>query len=499
MPYSVEIYSLDGTPVYYDAFEEQHVPDQIIREVRIDDARIDPVDLFTTVGRKCMVVLSMDGTFGWITNRGYSSESHPKYKAWFPFVFVVKRDDTLLFIGALKKSNYEIDQQEGIEKLRLSDATDIWISIVKDTQDRSYTTSDVWTADITMSRGLRILDDWGSMLSTRAVSSNLPLYHMFSDINLSYPGYSGGDFAYLWLEYGGQQLFQKHRVAHLVSGTHSDGSAYHYIYISFFISYWHAHYMHFRGFVMVLDALNPFMLSNQVLQAAQDAANGEGISFYFRNSSTIAAIQEMRQRRILPPDYSDDNNYDLVEYGDTRVAIVADHAYTVSGRYYPQTQHMVPNVTNYDAVKAMLVCNMAILESRPYSSWMGEYYTKTLMRNVLTLQDYSGQPYAKYFTAREMTHYKKTAAMIDSNMFEALSALTNGDSLKNLLPALYDSILGTFRYLVTFSAHSSVSGVQSLEIGSLIATANTMGDLIIIAKSDEDQNGLITFTAAGGY
>jgi len=497
MPYRIEIYETDGSPVYYDLFELTHMPDEMIREVKIDDARVDPVDMFATIGRKCKVVISLVNN-GFIVSRGFSQSSHPKYAAWFPFVFVVLRDDEVIFIGACKKSAYEVDQLAGTESFYLSDAVDIWVSLARETQDYSIAPLNKWTAEDTITKGLSILDDWGDMLSSRGVAP-LPISYYLSNIYLPYPGYSYGDLAGLWLLHENEQLFQKHRVAHLVSGTHSNGEPYYYIYVSLFVTYWRNVQHYAAGYVMVIDAQNPFSISDNVLTAAKDAANGDGIQFVYRHSSLIAIINDMKSRNIVPSDWNQEQDYTIAQHFDTTVNIVADHAFTVSGRYYPQTQYALPKTKDFEIVKAMLICNLAILDARPYSTFDNVYYTHTQMRSVITLDYDEIEPYAKFFTSSEITHYKKTSTYVDTRMYDALSVLADSDTKQAILPNIYNATLDGFRYLYTFSVHSSVQNVNNVDIGSRIGVAGIYGDLIVIARSAKDSDGLITLTAAGGY
>mgnify|MGYP000976220308 FL=1 len=57
------------------------IPDSVIRNYRIDDASVDPADMFATIGRKCTLTLSLFGNNGWLSDRGHATESHAPREA----------------------------------------------------------------------------------------------------------------------------------------------------------------------------------------------------------------------------------------------------------------------------------------------------------------------------------------------------------------------------------------------------------------------------------
>ena len=84
-------------------------------------------------------------------------------------------------------------------------------------------------------------------------------------------------------------------------------------------------------------------------------------------------------------------------------------------------------------------------------------------------------------------------------MFDATSSLIDAENKRIVLRQIYAKMLKNIVYTITFNVPSYLEGVSSLQLGDIIQTSGTMGNWIITGISDEDENGLLTFTCAGGY
>jgi len=150
----------------------------------------------------------------------------------------------------------------------------------------------------------------------------------------------------------------------------------------------------------------------------------------------------------------------------------------------------------------MLIVNMCTISSIPKLTAIGEPYAETRINSYVNPNidiNPGSVEISKYFTSDSLTHINKKSIMIDSSIFDATSALIDGENKRIVLSAIYSKMLENIAYTITFSTPYLTPGVSSLRQGDIIQTSGTLGNWIITGISDEDENGLITFTCAGGY
>lgn len=499
MPYSVEIrkvlksgrtYSHEA--VNYDGTNAL-MPDEVIRSVRIDDASVDPADLFATIGRKCKIEATAYGNLGWISSTNSDDLSHPDYPEWYPYMFIVRRerDDSLnsvIFIGALKKTNYSVNSASASETMYLSDAVDIWVDLVKKDSGWRYVPEDgYWgITDIPDIIG-SIMQKWPLM--SNVGSSGVNEFYQLSDINVIYPGYSATDY---------DQMLYEAQNSQNVSGL----SAHSYIWrtplreiqVVLYIKYQKGNAFYAQGYRMWFNGDDPF---NLIREAAYIGGTREGLI----SPSLTGLGYLMYFNGILPSSEVIGTDLSFYTFGETYVTATGN-VVLLSGKYYPSRQRFKDRESDANIVKALLVCNMATLSST-LNPWPGDTATssirfRSIINPSININSEEVIP-SKHFTAGEITHYQKKGILYSDQMFNALGVLIDGDFKKSLLPSLYANLISVFRYTYTFSSHYTTQGVSTMSIGDIIWTSQTNGNMIITAISDQDDNGLITFTAVGGY
>jgi len=143
---------------------------------------------------------------------------------------------------------------------------------------------------------------------------------------------------------------------------------------------------------------------------------------------------------------------------------------------------------------------MCTISCKP--SALGPSYSEIRINNYINPNidiDSGSMEISKYFDSESITHINKKSIMIDSSIFDATSALIDGENKRIVLSAIYAKMLENIAYTITFSTPFLTPGVSSLRQGDIIQTSGTLGNWIITGISDEDEDGLITFTCAGGY
>lgn len=502
MPYSVEIRKVlkSGSTYSHEAVNYDGtnalMPDEVIRSVRIDDASVDPADLFATIGRKCKITTTAYNNSGWLSASQSDDLSHPDYSDWYPYVFIVRREredslNSVIFIGALKKTNYSIDRANSSETFYLSDAVDIWIDIEK-SQPRVpyYNENLVTTQDLT---GLFSMAKWTSLLSYGSASGQVNPSYELSDVIItnSFPGYSSGDFAFMWLEaeYDSDvNNFNKRSYIREWNGE---------VIVSLYITYRKSGVWYCQGYMLPLKPNDPFNIPRNAFYI--------GGTYQGLSASSEAGLANLMKRQHIFPDESNfgsDVSYYSNASGTTITVNEIKSGFTLSGTFDPTRQYFKSGTTASAIMKAMLVMNMAVMKADTYP-WPGDTATaftriRSIINPTVQLNSEETEP-SKYFLQSEITHHKKSGLAYSDQMFSALSVLVDADFKQVLMPSIYQSLLAQFRYTYTFAAHNTVAGVTSLAIGDLIWTPQTNGNAIITAISDQDDNGLITFTAVGGY
>jgi hypothetical protein len=207
------------------------------------------------------------------------------------------------------------------------------------------------------------------------------------------------------------------------------------------------------------------------------------------------------------PNATAENIYTLT-VGDTNVITqreisgITYEAIILSGYFYPNQQRFSEGSKLSDILKAMLVINMATVTTQPWNWYGGNTVSDTRIRSILnpnTNTDPGSAPIVKSFLSYEITHIRKRAIVITESMYSGLNVLIDAENKVNLMKAIYSNLLNSIRYTITFSFHNSTAGTSSLVIGDAITTPAADGLWYVTAISDEDENGLITITAAGGY
>ena len=492
MSYSIDIYevvkTIEGPGVVNYTAElvdfspwSSPVPDEYIRSIKIDDLSIDPVDFFAIVGRKCRVELSIYGEKGWFTELNHSRESHPDFSEWFPFIFVVRKESNPIFIGGLKKQNYTLDELNGTETLYLSDALDIFIDITRKEDITEHITE--WYLNMIPSMFQDVLRKWTSMLNYVEIDFTDIRYYL-NDISIVYPDFNVSDFEEMWNEHGDFPDAER-LVTCWVTSTGE-------IKIVFWIKYMDNYIWFAQGYQCWLDPVSPF---NILRKAQYIGGNREG----YHAGSEPELLNLLVLNGVLPS--AEAQNVPYIEYLDTIVSVNGTDIY-VSGYFYPNPQRFNDNARQSEILRCMLLVNMCTVSCTPKLDASGNPYDKILISNRINpntnIAPYSDQA-LRYFTADKMTHIKKRAILIDDNMFDATSSLIDAENKRIVLRQIYAKMLKNIVYTITFNVPSYLEGVSSLQLGDIIQTSGTMGNWIITGISDEDENGLLTFTCAGGY
>lgn len=489
MSYSIDIYRIekDTETDFYSAVPIEFypgspsIPDSYIRSIRIDDLSIDPVNFFDIAGRKCRVELSIYGKKGWFTELNHSRESHPDFSEWFPFIFVVRKESNPIFIGGLKKQNYTLDELNGTETLYLSDALDIYIDISRN-YDTTTQTSE-WYIYMVPDIMRNILQKWTDMLNNVDVGTFYDSYYL-NNINIIYPGFDTNDYREMWAEHSGYPDAERFVTCWLTSQNE--------IKIVFWIKYSDNNVWYAQGYQCWIVSANPFNIPRK----AQYIGNvREG----YHATSESALMNMLVMNGVLPS--VDAQNITYIEDIYTIVSVEGNQIY-VSGYFYSDPQRFTDSARLSQVLKCMLIVNMCTVFCTPKLDALGNPYTETRINSYVNPNidiNPGSVEISKYFNESNMTHINKKSIMIDSSIFDATSALIDGENKRIVLSAIYAKMLENIAYTITFSTPYLTPGVSSLRLGDIIQTSGTMGNWIITGISDEDENGLITITCAGGY
>ena len=193
-------------------------------------------------------------------------------------------------------------------------------------------------------------------------------------------------------------------------------------------------------------------------------------------------------------------NIPYIEHLDTIVSVDGTDI-RVSGYFYPNPQRFNDNVRQSEILKCMLLVNMCTVSCIPKLYENFPYYELVISNriNPNTNIDSSDIQISRYFPADTITHISKRAILIDDSIFDAVSALLDAENKRIVLRQIYAKMLNNIVYTITFNTPYWLEGVSSLRLGDIIQTSGTLGNWIITGISDEDEDGLITFTCAGGY
>ena len=492
MSYSIDIYevvkTIEGPGVVNYTAElvdfspwSSPVPDEYIRTIKIDDLSIDPVNFFAIAGRKCRVELSIYGEKGWFTELDHSRESHPDFPEWFPFIFVVRKEEgNTIFIGGLKKQNYTLDELNGTETLYLSDALDIYIDISR-TYDTTTQTSE-WNIYMVRDILRDILYKWTDKLNNVYLSVNNNNNYYLNNINITYPGFDTRDYREMWAEHSGYPNAGRFVTCWLTPQNE--------IKIVFWIRYSDNNVWYAQGYQCWIVSANPFNIPRE----AHYIGN---IREGYHATSESALMNMLVLNGVLPS--VDAQNITYIENSGTIVSVEGNQIY-VSGYFYPDPQRFTDTARLSQVLKCMLMVHMCTISCKP--SALGPSYSEIRINNYINPNidiDSGSMEISKYFDSESITHINKKSIMIDSSIFDATSALIDGENKRIVLSAIYAKMLENIAYTITFSTPFLTPGVSSLRQGDIIQTSGTLGNWIITGISDEDENGLITFTCAGGY
>jgi len=489
MSYSIDIYRIekDIENDFYSAIpiefcpESSSIPDSYIRSIRIDDLSIDPVNFFAIAGRKCKIEMTMYGELGWFTEFSHSRESHPDYIEWFPFIFVLKKETKPIFIGGLKKQNYSLNELNSTESMYLSDALDIFIDITRKEDITEHITE--WYLNMIPSMFQDVLRKWTSMLNYVEIDFTDSRYYL-NDISIVYPDFNVSDFEEMWNEHGDFPDAER-LVTCWVTSTGE-------IKIVFWIKYQDNRIWFAQGYQCWLDPVSPF---NILRKAKYIGNNREG----YHAGSEPELLNLLVLNGVLPS--AEAQNVPYIEYLDTIVSVNGTDIH-VSGYFYPNPQRFNDNARQSEILRCMLLVNMCTVSCTPKLDASGNPYDEILISNRInpnTNIDSSDIQISRYFPADTITHISKRAILIDDSIFDAVSALLDAENKRIVLRQIYAKMLNNIVYTITFNVPSYLEGVSSLQLGDIIQTSGTQGNWIITGISDEDENGLITFTCAGGY
>ena len=489
MSYSIDIYRIekDIENDFYSAIpiefcpESSSIPDSYIRSIRIDDLSIDPVNFFAIAGRKCKIEMTMYGELGWFTEFSHSRESHPDYIEWFPFIFVLKKETKPIFIGGLKKQNYSLNELNSTESMYLSDALDIFIDITRKEDITEHITE--WYLNMIPSMFQDVLRKWTSMLNYVEIDFTDSRYYL-NDISIVYPDFNVSDFEEMWNEHGDFPDAER-LVTCWVTSTGE-------IKIVFWIKYQDNRIWFAQGYQCWLDPVSPF---NILRKAKYIGNNREG----YHAGSEPELLNLLVLNGVLPS--AEAQNVPYIEYLDTIVSVNGTDIH-VSGYFYPNPQRFNDNARQSEILRCMLLVNMCTVSCTPKLDASGNPYDEILISNRInpnTNIDSSDIQISRYFPADTITHISKRAILIDDSIFDAVSALLDAENKRIVLRQIYAKMLNNIVYTITFNVPSYLEGVSSLQLGDIIQTSGTMGNWIITGISDEDENGLLTFTCAGGY
>lgn len=490
MSYSVEIFRITknvlantyATEAVSYSPDDINIPDSAIRGYRIDDASVDPADMFATIGRKCTLELSLYGNNGWLADRGHAPESHPDYVDWFPFIFVLYSDATPLFIGAMKKTNYRSSEANGIEEFILSDAVDIFVDIIKNDKGLFYKGNGYWLLS-DVAEGIETKMVAWPMMSGSSLGQVPQNYHL-NDIFIKYPGIDDLEYGRIVSETQNYSFWTP-RICVFLADT--------FIKISSFVVYSRGGRWIARGITMNLRSYDIFNIPN-IAYWLNNRFNG------FDTATSEASLYDRLylEKYIPSPSFVDNSFYEI---DGNSVFALPDGSMYLSGLFKPQQQTFNEYETLYNVAKAMLVINTATMRAVSVSTPTGAESTIRIESKVNPSIDIeSGDlPVTKSFLPSEITHIEKRGMGYSERMFSALDPLIDADIKKIIMPIVYKRMLNSFRFVSTFSVHNSISGVSTLTIGDIITIASGSGKHVITGISDIDNNGMITITAAGGY
>ena len=489
MSYSIEIfrivkdYSIDfcyAQPIDF-CPDSHYVPDSYIRSIRIDDLNIDPVNFFAIAGRKCKIELTIYGEKGWFTEFSYSRESHPDYIEWYPFIFVVKKETKPIFIGGLKKQNYSLNELDGTESMYLSDALDIFIDITRKDDITEHITD--WSLDMIPLLFLKVLRRWTQIMNNHIVMDVTDTRYYLNDISIVYPGFNVSDFEEMWTEHGDFPDAERFVTCWITSTGE--------IKIVFWIKYQDNRIWFAQGYQCWIDPVSPFNIPRE---AKYIGNNREG----YHAAGEFELLNLLVLNGVLPS--AEVQNIPYIEHLDTIVSVDGTDI-RVSGYFYPNPQRFNDNVRQSEILKCMLLVNMCTVSCIPKDYENFPYYELVISNriNPNTNIDSSDIQISRYFPADTITHISKRAILIDDSIFDAVSALLDAENKRIVLRQIYAKMLNNIVYTITFNVPSYLEGVSSLQLGDIIQTSGTQGNWIITGISDVDENGLLTFTCAGGY
>jgi len=363
----------------------------------------------------------------------------------------------------------------------LSDALDIFIDITRKEDITEHITE--WYLNMIPSMFQDVLRKWTSMLNYVEIDFTDSRYYL-NDISIVYPDFNVSDFEEMWNEHGDFPDAER-LVTCWVTSTGE-------IKIVFWIKYQDNRIWFAQGYQCWLDPVSPF---NILRKAKYIGNNREG----YHAGSEPQLLNLLVLNGVLPS--AEAQNVPYIEYLDTIVSVNGTDIH-VSGYFYPNPQRFNDNARQSEILRCMLLVNMCTVSCTPKLDASGNPYDEILISNRInpnTNIDSSDIQISRYFPADTITHISKRAILIDDSIFDAVSALLDAENKRIVLRQIYAKMLNNIVYTITFNVPSYLEGVSSLQLGDIIQTSGTQGNWIITGISDEDENGLITFTCAGGY
>lgn len=457
------------------------IPDSVIRNYRIDDASVDPADMFATIGRKCTLTLSLFGNNGWLSDRGHAHESHPDYVDWYPFIFVLYSGSDPIFIGGMKKSNYKSSEVVGSEEFVLSDAVDIFIDIIKNDKRMIYTPVGYVTLADVASHIQATMKRWPIMNESELGA--VPENYQVNDILIKYPGIDALEFPRIVRETENESFWTPRLCVFAVGN---------FVKVSSFVVYKKKRTWRGRGITMNLRGYDIFNIPN--------------IAYWLNNSfdgysatSESSLYNLLYFNSIIPTPSFTDNSF--FEIDGNSVYALPEGSLFLSGTFKPLQQTFSELETLLNITKAMLVINTASMRAINVNTGTGAKSIIRIESKINPSIDITSSDLltSKDFTPSEITHIEKKGMGYSDRMFSSLDPLLDADIKKTIMPIIYKQMLENFRFLSTFSTHSGTAGVSSLTIGDAVTISPGSGKHIITGISDTDENGMITITVAGGY
>lgn len=477
MSYSIAMHKIVRTGNSYTAepvdhyWDEYEISDEWVRSVTISDMAIDPIDLFGISGRKCKVVVTRLVQF--------DLGSHPDYPDWTDRIFSVKLDGNLIFIGALQYAGFSIDDLNGTYVLNLSDATDVWIAISKTDQEIPYSPGNVWAlSHITGQMIPRVLRRFTPLMAECSNAPNMPRV-MVRDAYVKYPGFSGGDLAYLWAEIEYSPIYIGLTKRSIVWHDTQAGEI-NIVFLMLYARVISGRYTG-KGYRLFINDTDPFNITRDAIYFEHSAASKPELT------------NILHQQGIIPT--ASTSNALSLTYGDTTVT-AGEHYFQLSGYVDMSSMRFNGEATESEIIKALLTCNLCSIMTR--YTWDNKSQTSIVQKIKPGISLAMGDHLiTKFFTPSEITHYAVSGITQNKRSLQALSVVFDAENKMSLVTGIYNTLFSNVRNVATFSAHHTVSEVGSLQIGDIIHISDLSWNWIITAISDQDSNGLITFTAAG--